>query len=227
VLRKLLDPFREFGAASGGFYILDRAMKRLGLAGGVYRYILVAQPVPERPLLGPRRGQSIAVRQVAAGDPALAAMPLTDRVLDYRYRQGAICFGAFQDETMIGCLWLCLGPYDEDEVRCRFVPLPPGQASWDFDVYVRSDLRTGLAFARLWDAANAYLRERGAAWSISRISGFNPRSLASHNRLGARRIGTATYVAIGQWQIMFASLPPRLHLSTGPGHIPELRLPAP
>lgn len=227
MLRKLLEPFKEFGAVSGALYILDRALKRLGLPAGVYRYILVAQPVPDRPLLGPRRGQSIAVRQVSRGDPALAAMPLSDDVLEYRFAQGALCFGAFQGEAMIGCLWICLGSYDEDEVRCRFVPLPPGGASWDFDIYVRDDLRTGLAFARLWDTVNADLRGRGVAWSFSRISAFNPRSLASHNRLGARRIGTATYLSLGPWQVMLSSLPPRLHVSTGPRAVPEVRLPAP
>lgn len=212
---------------SGAFYVLDRAVRKLGGSACLYRYVLVAQPVRQTPLLGPRRGRSIEVRQVDPDDPALGAMPLSPEVLRFRFGQGAVCFGAFQDGAMIGCLWLCLGPYEEDEVRCRFTPLPAGRASWDFDVYVLPELRTGLAFARLWDAANKHLRERGVAWSFSRISAFNPLSLASHARLGAQRVGTATYLRVGRWQVMTSSLPPRFHVSTGPQAVPRISLRVP
>lgn len=215
----------ELGLASGTLYSINRLVQRLTGRECLYRYIVVAQPVPDHALLGPRRGRSITVRQVAAGDPALAAMPLSADVLRCRFAQGAVCFGAFQDGEMIGCLWLCLGPYSEDEVRCEFVPAD--DASWDFDVYIAPERRSGFAFARLWDEANTYLRQHNAGWSFSRISAFNPRSLASHGRMGARPIGTVTYLRFGSWQLLVSTLAPYVHLSTKRGGAPRLVLQAP
>jgi hypothetical protein len=158
------------------------------------------------------------------GDPALAGLPLTPAVLDYRFGQGAVCFGAFKGGAIIGCLWLCLGPYLEDEVRCRFVPR---DASWDFDVYLHPEHRVGFGFARLWDEANAYLRARGLAWSISRISVLNTKSLAAHDKLGIRTLGTATFAKLGALQVMLATLAPFIHLSLSPASAPTLVLRAP
>ncbi len=152
------------------------------------------------------------------------ALPLDEAVLAYRASQGAVCFAAFKEEDVIGCLWLCLSPYDEDEVRCRYRPAPAGEASWDFDVYLMPAHRSGLGFARLWDEANAYLRQRGIAFSWSRISAFNPTSLASHARLGARVAGQATFLRLGPCQLMLASLPPRWHLSFRPTDRPSITL---
>ncbi len=224
MLVKLLDSLREFGAVNGALYLVARAFDRLGGAVRLYRYIIVAQPVPRGALLGPRRGQSIAVRQVGPGDSAMAAMPLDARALDFRFGQDAVCFGAFQADEMVGCIWLCLGPYLEDEVRCRFRPEPAGKVSWDFDIYIRPDFRTGLVFARLWDTANAFLRDRGVTWSFSRISAFKPRSLASHSRLGARPLGSATFLCAGQWQFLVSRFRPYLSLSLGPRSVPEIFL---
>jgi len=196
-----------------------------GLAGHglLYRYELVAQAVAERPRLGARRGASIETRRLGPGDPALAELPLDDAVLAARFAQGAVCLGAFKGGRTIGCLWFVPGAYEEDEVRCRFVP--EGAAAWDFDLYLAPEVRGGLGFARLWDAADAAYREAGIGWSMSRISRFNAASLAAHKRAGARRLGRATYVVLGPLQIMVATLPPYLHL--GVRSRPVLRLVAP
>lgn len=224
--RKARENIAGLGIVSGTLYSIDRALQRLTGRCRIYRYILVAQPVPQRPVLNARRGRSIAVRQVGANDPALAAMPLSGEVIRYRFAQNALCFGAFQDGDMIGCLWLRLGSYLEDEVRCRFAP--PEGAAWDFDVYIAPERRSSFAFTRLWDEANAYLREHGIGWSFSRISAFNPHSMTSHERMGARPTGTATYLRLGSWQLMLSSLAPYVHLSTGRRSVPSLvlRLPA-
>lgn len=160
-------------------------------------------------------------------DPLLLSLPLQDHVLRYRAGQGAICFGAFKQEEIIGCLWLCLTPYEEDEVRCRYHPEPPGRASWDFDVFLRPDHRSGLGFARLWDVANSFLREQGVSVSWSRISAFNPASIASHARLGARVMGRGTFLRLGPCQIMLASVAPYFHLSLRRSDMPDLRLSVP
>ena len=223
-IEKLGQLFRELGPTSAVLYLLGRIFQLLSCRDVIHRYILVAQPVPKEPLLPKRRGLSIEVRPVDQNDPALAAMPTSDEVLAYRFGQGALCFGAFQQHEMIGCLWLKIGHYDEDEVRCRFAPMPEGGASWDFDVYILPERRSGLAFARLWDTANSYLRDRGIAWSFSRISAFNAGSLASHSRLGAKRIGTATFLAIGRLQLMVSTLRPFVHLSFDPRAFPLIPL---
>jgi hypothetical protein len=164
------------------------------------------------------------VRQIDPKDPALLSLPLDDKVLSYRADQGAVCFSAFKGEEIIGCLWLCLTPYQEDEVRCRFHPMPPGGSTWDFDVYLRPEHRSGLGFARLWDEANRFLRQRGIAASWSRISAFNPGSLAAHARLGAKVVGKATFLRLGTCQLMLASMPPYFHLSLRRSEMPSIRL---
>lgn len=215
---------RELGLSGTLCYALQRAGAKSGGLLAVHRYHLVAQPVAAAPLLPARRGRSIAVRRLDPCDPALLALPLDESVLAYRAAQGALCFGAFKQDEIIGCLWLCLSGYDEDEVRCRYQPAPAGKASWDFDVYLAPAHRSGLGFARLWDEANAFLRQRGVAFSWSRISAFNPASLTSHARLGARVAGQATFLRLGPCQLMIASLPPRWHLSFRKNSRPSLSL---
>src|SRR3546814_5387739 len=135
------------------------------------RYHLVAQPVAAKPLLPAGRGRSIAVRRLDPRDPLLLALPLEETVLAYRAAQGALCFGAFKQDEIIGCLWLCLSGYEEDEVRCCYRLAPAGKASWDFDVYLAQATRRGLGIARLWDEANAFPPHRGAAFQNGNASG--------------------------------------------------------
>ena len=205
-------------------YVVYRLCAKSGGLASLHRYLFVAQPVPDNALLPGQRGRSIVIRQLDPRDPVLLSLPLDDKVLAYRAAQRAICFGAFKGGEIIGCLWLCLAPYQEDEVRCRYLPMPPGGASWDFDVYLKPEHRSGLGFARLWDEANAFLRQRGVAFSWSRISAFNPGSLAAHGRLGAKILGKATFFRFGPCQIMVASMPPYLHLSLRRSTIPSIRL---
>jgi len=223
VLEKLRSASAELGFVNAILYGIDQALDRPG-GFAVKRYALVAQPLAEKRRLPARRGASIAVRDLDRDDPALAGLPLDGAVLDYRFGQGAVCLGAFKDARVIGCVWFCLGPYDEDEVRCRFVPAP-GVAAWDFDFYLAPEQRGGIAFARLWDAADAYLAARGVRWTMSRISKYNSASLASHARLGARPVGDALFLRLGRWQLTIASLAPYVHLSRSRG--PVLRLPLP
>ncbi len=215
---------KKLGLISALLYGLDRVLVRLGTGIRIFRYYLVAQPVPAQRRVAVPRGRSFVVREIGRSDPALRAMPLTPAVIDYRIRQPTVCLGAFKGEQLIAYLWLCLGPYEEDEVRCRFVPIPEGEAVWDFDVYVFPAYRSGRAFARLWDEANCYLRSRGVAWSMSRISAFSPNSLAAHLRLGARRVGRANFLRWRGGQIMVASVPPYLHIALDGGRHPEVRL---
>ena len=177
---------REIGLGSTFWYVIARLFNRSGRFFWLERFHLVAQPVAAEPSLPGRRGQSVTVREVTAGDPVFGSLPISKETQAFRFEQGAVCLAAFREGSPIGCLWLCLGPYSEDVVRCRLSPEPSGLTAWDFDVYIAPEHRAGFAFARLWDTANAFLRAHGVAWTCSRISAFNPGSRRSHGSLGAR-----------------------------------------
>lgn len=227
LIRKLRGNVAELGAFNAFLYGVSRVLARLTGNTHIYKYYFAAQPVPDQGLLPEMRGRSFTVRPVPEGDPVTRQFPPPPPVIAGRYRQGAVCLGLFKDQELAGYAWLCLGPYDEDEVRCRFQPLPEGASAWDFDVYLVPKYRVGLAFPRLWDEVNAYLRERGYRWTLSRISAFNRASLTSHKRLGARLLGSAVFIVFGKWQLMAATVPPYLDLSTGPARVPGIRLHAP
>jgi hypothetical protein len=188
------------------------------------KYYFLAQPVPDGLLLPPQRGRDIVVQRVRADHPLIASLPRPAPVVARRFRDGAACFLATKNGALVGFLWLQAPIYDEDEVRSRFVPLPEGRTVWDFDVHLEEAHRASFAFARLWDAANAHLRECGVAWSVSRVSAFNPMSLHSHRRLGARRVGSAVYVSGRRWQLTVSDLRPRLHFSRDPNKAPRIEL---
>ena len=224
MIGKLRATVRELGPVDGLLYLGDQALLRLAANAHLVRYHFVAVPVsePADPAARPRPG--LEVRRLDRGDPAFAAMPLTPDVLGFRFAQPSICFGAFKRDTLIGYLWLCLGPYQEDEVRCRFVPLPAESAVWDYDVYIWPEHRLSRAFARLWEHAHGFLRERGITWTVSRISSYNKVSIAAHRRMGARFLGSAIFLRLGAFQIMIASVPPYVHVSLFGGGQPRLCL---
>lgn len=191
----------------------------------LYKYRIVAQAVATHSLCR-GRGAAIEVRQL--GGPAAFGFEFQRRphVIARRYGQGAQCLAAYRDGELLGYLWYILGPYQEDEVRARFVPSSP-QAAWDFDIQVFADHRLGLAFPRLWDEANRLLHACGVRWSCSRISAFNAGSRSAHRRLGAVLLGSAVFLRYGRWQWMVSSLAPWFHVSRGPDSFPQFRVEPP
>lgn len=177
----------------------------------VIAYRFVAQPVPEcgEPL--PARAGTIELRRLQADDPLVAQFPRPPAVIARRFRVGAQCLAAAKGGKLIGFLWFKESEYDEDEVRCRY-RFDPNTAVWDFDVYIDPDFRFGRLFARLWDYAHRELRARGYRWTVSRISAFNPASLAAHARLGARALGGALFLVIGRVQVSLMSVAPYFHI---------------
>jgi len=188
-------------------------------------YYLVAQPVGDRPASSSQRESRITFLELNAGSSLLAQAPRPAHVIQQRLSSGAHCFAASQDDALLGFVWIKEGEYLEDEVRCRYVLRSASASSvWDFDVYVAPQYRFGRLFGRLWDFVNAQLHSRGHQWSFSRISLFNPASLAAHERLGARRYGFFAFLIIGRVQISFGSVPPHFHLSLGEDSYPTLVL---
>ncbi len=225
-IEKFKGLLEELGTKSAILFILWRALHTVSTSNKLIHYHLVAQPVAD-PRLPAHRGASIEIQRVASREERLHALDLEDEVLAYREAQDAVCFAAFKEGRIIGCLWFCPGPYEEDEVRCSYVPLPADKAVWDFGVYILPDYRSSLAFARLWDVANAYLREQGVIWSLSRILAYNAQSLRSHRALGARTLGTVTFLVLGSVQMMFCSMAPRFHLSLSQANRPQILVRSP
>ena len=217
----------QLGWLDGCLYLANSALHRLTYGFvRLHKYHFVAQPVRSTPWLPAKRGAAIEVREVGPSDPLLRDFPRPRWVIPYRFEQGAICLAALTDGKCVGFLWMLVGPYREDEVRCRYIPTPQGKAAWDFDIYVCPEHRAGVVFMRLWDEANRYLAARGVRWSMSRISAFNSGSLASHTRMGARRIGSALFLSVGSLQISAANVPPRLFVSRHRDVIPDFTLEA-
>lgn len=223
-LRGLWRYYRQaLGRSETGLALIAQGLFRLTSGRcRLVRYFVVAQPVPANGLAQLRLGKSLAVRRLSDGDPALNMLPREQPVYRQRFEQGAICYGAFRGEELIGFIWFVLGPYEEDEVLCRFEPCPPGKVAWDFDVYVRPEYRLSRAFVALWDAALKHMADDGVEWTASRISAFNPMSVLAHRRLGARVLGRITFFRCGPLQVMLSSLPPFFWTSWGDRHRPEI-----
>lgn len=189
-------------SATGRDYLIRRVLALIGVRR--FRYRLVVQPVPPRPLLA-RPPSGLEIRAVGREEYQPDWFPRPSSTIDFRYRQGAICWVAFTKEQPVGCLWIVPGTYQEDEVQCRFIPSPDGRVAWDFDVYVTEDMRLTRTFALLWDTANAWLREHGFQWTASRIDTLNESSWRAHAAMGARQVDEAIFWQLGQHQISYGA----------------------
>jgi hypothetical protein len=224
-LPRIREATRQFGWINGVLYLLDRLCAAISRGKiRLYKYYLVAQPVPQKPWLAAKRGATLEVRQISRSDPLIKAVPRPEWAIAYRFDQDAICLAQLKAGEFIGCFWMTLGPYREDEVRCRYIPLPEGASAWDFDVYLHADQRNGIAFLKLWDEANRFYRERNVRWSLSRISAFNTQSMLSHGRMGAKRMGAVTFIQFGFHQVSLATVFPYVHFSSGPESYPTYAL---
>lgn len=199
---------RELGAGTAALYVIDRLLRRCSQASSLTCYRFMVQPLREQPRLPPHRGQGFEFRLLDADAPALAGLARPPEVIARRFAEGAQCLMATKNQALAGCIWFTSDTYREDDVRVDYL-LPPDRASvWDFDVYVAPSERLGFLFARQWDALDALLRPLGVRQTLSRISAFNQRSLASHRSLGARDCGWAVFLTLGASQCMLSTLPP-------------------
>ncbi len=227
MLDKIAVVLRELGLVAGIVYGLDRLATALGLSVKLRFYDLVAQAVADDFVLPPRRRAAFDIREIGRDDPALALIPATPDVLAFRFQQPTVCLGAWSKDRLVGYLWLCLGPYEEDEVRCQFVLAPEAETAWDFDVYVFPEYRVGFAFAALWEGAHAYLRDRGIRFTLSRIARTNVDSQRAHRHFGLERLGRALFITGDRAQLMLATVRPYVHVAIRPERRPVLRLRAP
>lgn len=226
IVARLRRTVHSLGWGNGCVSVLAEAVNRLSRGGcRIVRYRLLVQPIePARQLAG-GRGQGLRIREADGSDAVLAMMERPQSTIRDRFEQGARCLVALRGDELVGFLWWIEGPYREDEVRCLFVPEPVAVALWDFDVYVAPSHRGGPVFARLWDVAMERMDESGFERSCSRISAFNISSLRAHQRLGARVVGSRSYLCIGSLQVSVSRDAPRLHVSWRPESRPVVPVP--
>ncbi len=215
--RRIAAPFRDFGALAGLLYATDRVLSMFSSRLRLYVYELTAQPVTDKPLLPRRFTSKIAIREIRAGDPAIARMPVRPEVMAERWRAQATCLAAFKDSALIGYMWFCSPSYDEDEVRCTYRVAPEGSAVFDFDFYLFPEYRLGLAFAALWNGANQFLNERGVRYTFSRLTRFNLASRQAHRHFNLKLVGRALFLKAWQVEFMLATIRPFFHVGATEG----------
>ena len=215
------------GWFTGTLCLVAIALRRFCPFVSIEQYYVVAQPVPARRLLPEKRGKNILVLQIDHDHPLISQLPRPRDEIVRRFAGGALCFLATRADRIIGHLWVTQSPYREPFHRCEFVLRSPGQTAWDFDMWIAPDERLGVAFARLWDQCNSYLRERGVTWTCSRVSAFNPASLKAHERLGMRVMHSLICLGVGPVQLLIADVAPFLALSFSPRTLPVIEVTAP
>ena len=213
MLRKLIKPFVEFGPVAGPLYILDRILSSVSPRLRLYVYELMVQPIPTELVLPRRLNEHLEIRELKAGEPELALMPVRAEVLRARLAQNSTCLGAFRAGALIGYMWFCDGRYDEDEVRCTYLLDPVRESVFDFDFYLFPEHRMGLGFIGLWNGAIEHLNRRGKRYTFSRLTRFNAASRRAHRRLGGKIIARALFLQMWRVEVMLATVFPYLHVS--------------
>jgi len=191
------------------------------------KYLIVAQPIGVGALGVLRPDPFTEIVQAGPESELSRRFPRPELVIRKRFASGASCHCALVKREFAGFLWIRTNEYEEDEVRCTYVLAAPHQSVWDFDVYVEPKFRLSRTLARLWQAVDAQLNERGVRWSFSRISAFNAESLAAHAKLGIIECHSATFLVIGKFQLSLLSQRPYVHASFSPRRRPSIRLSLP
>jgi hypothetical protein len=228
MLAKFRVLLADFGLADTCVFLGNRALQ--AISGGHWRllkYYIVAQPVPAPREAAPRRPGGLEVRVLTPDEIIALEWPRPPHVIARRLADGAQCVAAFSKGQMIGFQWTLVGPYEEDEVRTRFVPEPAGQAAWDFDIFVLPEYRIGRAFMRMWEETNARLHEGGVRWTMSRISAFALESRRSHARMQAKEVGACLYLCLGRLQFSLFDRQPIVHVGVSERSRPVFRAEAP
>lgn len=221
---KLASAIKEFGLVAGLLYVADRALRALSPRLGLFVYELMAQPIPDKPLLPASLARRMSWSEIGPGHPALAQMPVPAAVIQARFEQKAVCLGTWRGEVLLGYIWLCFNRYGEDEIRSDYLIAEAPGSVFDFDLYILPEHRMGLAFAAVWHGANEYLRARGVRRSFSRLSRFNTASRRSHARFNWRRVGRVLVFAAWRLEVMLTDIAPYVVVSTSPRRRAQLRL---
>ena len=228
VLRKLSAAVDRMGPNHSALYLLSRVLSRISADRvRLIKYLIVAQPVGSGMLQKIRPDRHTEIVQAAPQSDFAKYFPRPERVIRMRFESGALCFSALVNNEFAGFIWLRANEYQEDEVRCTYVLQAPHTSVWDFDVYIEPKFRLSRTLARLWQAVDRHLKEQGVNWTFSRISAFNPESLAAHAKLGIVECYSAVFLLVGKLQLSLLPQRPYVHLSLSDKRRPVLRLDPP
>ena len=225
-MKRLTDPFHQFGPISGVLYIVDRALQRMHPRCRLHSYELMAQPISDRPLLSAALEKSYEFREICRGQAEVEVMPALQAIKESRFDQGARCLGAYKNGELIGYIWFAFSRYEEDEVRCTYELPHFGRSAFDFDLYILPKHRMGPGFAAIWHGANSFLKRQGVVLSYSRMTRFNLASRRAHERLGAKRVARAVFLQLGPVECMVSTCLPFFHASISPSNRVKLWLKA-
>lgn len=224
MLQKFIILFKELGFFAGLLYTTGRVLAKISPSLRLYFYEIMVQPIPEKPLVPARLTKNLEIREIKRGDPEVDLMPARADIKETRFKQNAICLGAFQKGRFIGYMWFCSYAYEEDEVRCTFLLSPVKEAVFDFDFYLFPEHRMGLGFIGMWNGANKFLNSRGIKYTFSRLTRTNIASRRAHNHLGWKCVGRTLFLQAWRVQFMAATIFPYLHLSFGNSGRVQLKL---
>jgi hypothetical protein len=168
----------------------------------------MVQPIRDTSYSGMRAIKAFEHREIRAGDPELASMPVSTDVIEARFKQGAICLGTFKRGTFVGYIWFAFSSYEEDEVRCTYSLVPAGESVFDFDLYIFPKFRLGIAFVAIWQGAIAFLKNRGVRQTFSRLTRFNVASRRAHEHLGWKLVARAVTLRLWRLEYMTTTVYP-------------------
>jgi hypothetical protein len=210
MIRRVISPLKEFGFFAGVLYLIDRVFGEFSTKLRLFNYELMVQPIHDKPLIPTNMLKQIELREIKCNDPEVSLIPVPPNILGSRFKQNAICLGAFQKGIFIGYIWFCFGAYEEDEVRCTFDLNPKAKSVFDFDLYLFPEHRHGLGFMGIWERANQFLHGQGINYSFSRLTRYNLASRKAHAHLGWKRIGCAFFLKAWNMEVMVATVFPYL-----------------
>jgi hypothetical protein len=197
-------------------YYLSRVLGLLRI-GAAFGYEFVELAIDDLPVL-PR---AYNVRNMLPDNPDVTlAMPLW-HVREWRYRQGAVCLGAYRAEQLVGVAWIAKHQFLEDEVRAAYHVAQ--DSVWDFGMEVLPAFRGSRAVLAVLAALAQGMREAGAVRSISRIADHNLASLRAHEKLGCKRLGRAMIIRVLGLQLTVSKLIGFPHVSVHDGARPDFR----
>lgn len=228
MIRALAYDIRNIGFAGWFAYVIDRSLSLI--SRGAIRFTALwfyAQPVEQISTIKRRDEDRIRTELAGPGQVPDASFGRPLGAIPERFEQGSTCIAAFNGDQLAGFMWLQFESLRERLVRCDFVPLPQGRASWDFDVFVAPPFRMGRTFGRLWSHAKSYLQERGIETTLSWVAFDNMASRRAHERMGARRVGWALILTVGKAQLLLASTSPYIHFSVSEANRPKVLVQAP
>ena len=206
--RRLATPFRDFGAAAGTLYVLDRLLRSISPRLGLKVYEFMVQPIGGARLLPLGLSKNSSTREIGEGDAEVAEMPALAHIKEQRFRQGARCLGVYRKGQLLGYAWYVRDRYQEDEVRCTYELTDREASIFDFDFYVLPEHRMGIAFLAIWQGMNDTLAPQGVRYTFSRMTRFNLASRRAHARLGAKRAGSAIFLQAWGLELMASSIAP-------------------